>query len=232
MLPSLSGNLGFQFKSIKTDSELAYLAYMDPLTNCYNRNMLEEMREHLDKMDLFVAIADVDNLKYINDKWGHFAGDDLLTNLSFSLRASNDAVYRLGGDEFLVLNKKSIDIVTKAKVSCGTTYKSTNTSLRDAMYEADWLMRENKAWRKNGSTVDIPNVEPLIFKDYATALAIVDDMNFLIKLHGYATINDYYHFIEFIIEQPPFELDSLTRGYKIMFPTPKYLGPIICKEEF
>jgi len=53
-----------------------------------------------------VMAVDVDGLKEINDRWGHVAGDALLTAVARRLRQrlrEGDAIARIGGDEFLVI---------------------------------------------------------------------------------------------------------------------------------
>jgi diguanylate cyclase (GGDEF)-like protein len=50
--------------------------------------------------------VDVDNLKGINDRWGHEAGDDVLLGVASILRdrlRASDVLARIGGDEFAVL---------------------------------------------------------------------------------------------------------------------------------
>ena len=93
-------------------SSLREAALIDPLTGCANRRAL---REDLDRavagarrtgLDVAVAVIDLDGLKQINDTHGHAAGDSTLQNLADSLKAAvrdTDAVYRVGGDEFVVL---------------------------------------------------------------------------------------------------------------------------------
>lgn len=83
----------------------------DPLTGCLNRRALEE-RVGLDGVagDYgAVAVLDLDNLKVVNDRWGHLAGDRLLQHFAAVLRDSvrpTDRIYRLGGDEFLLLLRR------------------------------------------------------------------------------------------------------------------------------
>lgn len=106
----------------KTDSDMVELerlhhaleltARTDPLTGTGNRRRLEEdlraVRAHIDRSGFTFGIAeiDLDHFKRINDRHGHAAGDDVLRRVAqaieHSLRAQ-DAVYRLGGEEFLVV---------------------------------------------------------------------------------------------------------------------------------
>jgi diguanylate cyclase (GGDEF)-like protein/PAS domain S-box-containing protein len=79
----------------------------DPLTGCYNRGFLEEVRKRLAPSDTWGAVVvDVDHFKETNDFFGHQAGDEVLVKVSrFLLQnaRAEDAVVRMGGDEFLLL---------------------------------------------------------------------------------------------------------------------------------
>jgi diguanylate cyclase (GGDEF)-like protein/PAS domain S-box-containing protein len=79
----------------------------DPLTGCYNRRFLAEVQQRLTPFDTWGAIVvDVDNFKDFNDLFGHQAGDEVLIKVSRFLRQNarnEDAVVRMGGDEFLLL---------------------------------------------------------------------------------------------------------------------------------
>jgi len=88
------------------------LAYIDYLTNIYNRNALErDLDERLAVGNAYYFIADLNGLKMVNDTLGHSAGDRLLQEFA---RVLVDAVgddgraYRQGGDEFVVLLYKSL----------------------------------------------------------------------------------------------------------------------------
>ncbi len=93
-------------------SSLREAALIDPLTGCANRRALTEDLERAvagarrTGLDVAVAVIDLDGLKQINDTNGHAAGDATLQDLARSLRAAGrdtDNVYRVGGDEFVVL---------------------------------------------------------------------------------------------------------------------------------
>ncbi len=82
-------------------------AEQDPLTGLANRHYLERFLGGDDRpADLLTMLVDVDDLKAINDTWGHAAGDAALTAIAKALMdysRPNDVVVRWGGDEFLVL---------------------------------------------------------------------------------------------------------------------------------
>ncbi len=87
-------------------------ANIDELTRVYNRRKgLELIREQMDqaaalKNSMLIAFVDIDNLKMINDKYGHIEGDLLLTSVAKIITdtlARKDIVCRYGGDEFLAV---------------------------------------------------------------------------------------------------------------------------------
>jgi len=131
----------------KTTKELAKLAYFDQLTSVYNRNMLEEMRKHFDNVELFVTMVDIDGLKEINDQKGHISGDKVIKSVACLLHSSSKCVFRLGGDEFLLIDKNLIDLNHIPNISYSTIHKSENCLLTTAMHLADigmYLMKEKK----------------------------------------------------------------------------------------
>jgi len=98
----------------KQDQErMLHLAHYDALTDLPNRALL---LEHLSQMTktaerkntkVAVIFLDLDHFKEVNDSLGHDSGDQLLQTvakrLSGSVRAGQDTVARMGGDEFVVL---------------------------------------------------------------------------------------------------------------------------------
>jgi diguanylate cyclase (GGDEF)-like protein len=92
--------------------EVYKLALLDSLTGLYNRRCGEQRlaaevsRTQRNGLPLTVIMLDLDGLKYVNDKHGHAAGDELLKffalRLNKAIRGSDLAV-RLGGDEFLLM---------------------------------------------------------------------------------------------------------------------------------
>ncbi|QBR01911.1 GGDEF domain-containing protein [Paraburkholderia pallida] len=94
------------------NSALAQLTITDSLTGAYNRRHLEavlasdaRLRERTHSAAL--CVFDIDNFKAFNDTYGHSAGDQVLRAVARAvmrcLRAGDDFLFRLGGDEFCVL---------------------------------------------------------------------------------------------------------------------------------
>jgi len=96
----------------KTEERIIYLADHDALTGLYNRRRFQEEIDHQIayarrfEQPGALLFVDLDQFKYINDTFGHQAGDECLLTvsrcLSESLR-SIDILGRLGGDEFGVI---------------------------------------------------------------------------------------------------------------------------------
>ena len=81
----------------------------DPLTRSLNRKALEAaIWRMLNAQEPFVmSFLDLDNFKMVNDTMGHAVGDKLLRRVSIKLSIrlrAEDKVYRLAGDEFVVLS--------------------------------------------------------------------------------------------------------------------------------
>ncbi len=105
------------------EQELKHLSTHDNLTTLYNRNFFETEMARIQSGRLFpisIVVADVDNLKTVNDKFGHSAGDELLRKVAGQLRKSfrgDDIVARIGGDEFSVLLPQMDEEATAAIVA-------------------------------------------------------------------------------------------------------------------
>ncbi len=89
---------------------ISKLAYEDGLTELGNRTAyIEKINNITEKSDddkLGMVVLDINNLKFTNDKWGHSSGDDLIKVCGKIIANSFGkvgSVYRIGGDEFVVL---------------------------------------------------------------------------------------------------------------------------------
>ena len=96
----------------RQDAALRRQAMHDVLTGVLNRTHLEEqLRRAADRatrQELLGAVLsiDVDDFKGVNDRFGHHTGDAVLIELASRLTKTlrrGDTVYRVGGDEFIVL---------------------------------------------------------------------------------------------------------------------------------
>jgi diguanylate cyclase (GGDEF)-like protein len=87
---------------------------LDPLTGLFNRNALEQRLAELEGQQsstdgndsTALLLCDLDHFKRVNDQLGHAAGDAVLQDVAYVMRATlraGDSIYRVGGEEILVI---------------------------------------------------------------------------------------------------------------------------------
>jgi diguanylate cyclase (GGDEF)-like protein len=167
-------------KQALLDRELRHLALTDELTCLYNRRGFFAAAAQQLKIagrnshSLLLLYCDVDNLKKINDSFGHREGDLALIHTADALEKAfrdSDILARLGGDEFVVLASEASDKTkevllrrlekTLKKTNAGETrYQLTLSvgaarfdpkravSLGELMAQADEAMYEQKRNRQ------------------------------------------------------------------------------------
>jgi diguanylate cyclase (GGDEF)-like protein len=104
--------------------------YTDTLTNLYNRNYFSSKIK--DTLDFLVypqsfIIADINNLKTTNDRYGHLVGDLLLKQFADTLKENcppECQLVRMGGDEFLIILENTNELVATEII------KTTKIALR------------------------------------------------------------------------------------------------------
>ena len=97
---------------ISSEEKLTDMALKDRLTGLYNRHYIIGCLENVPAdAGAYVAIADIDDFKKINDTYGHNAGDYVLAHLADIMRKTfaKETVSRWGGEEFLILSESSGD---------------------------------------------------------------------------------------------------------------------------
>jgi diguanylate cyclase (GGDEF)-like protein/PAS domain S-box-containing protein len=96
----------------KMEEEIKRLSITDPLTGLYNRRgFLTLAEQHLKVSERIergsiLLFADLDDLKIINDTWGHRKGDEALVEAAAIFKEvfrESDVIARMGGDEFAIL---------------------------------------------------------------------------------------------------------------------------------
>ena len=98
-------------KLLEARDQLELLVQMDPLTEALNRHAFHSLLRRPEggkdtASSGSIAVLDIDNLKPINDTWGHTAGDKAIRAVARAMRSlvrADDMLFRWGGDEFLVL---------------------------------------------------------------------------------------------------------------------------------
>ncbi|MFV3412396.1 GGDEF domain-containing protein [Pseudomonas nitroreducens] len=92
--------------------QLEYLAGHDPLTGLFNRRQFDQLvdmelsRAARQPAPISLLMVDLDHFKFINDRYGHPLGDEVIRHTASLLRnytRTGDSVARLGGEEFLLL---------------------------------------------------------------------------------------------------------------------------------
>lgn len=140
-------------------------AQIDPTTGLYNRRGFEQ-RTAQGPRSAVVVYADLDDLKVVNDREGHEAGDRLLRATAAVLRATlreRDLAARMGGDEFAVVAYgEQADVVlrrlrgafARAQIRCSfgaAAVPDDAESIAEAIARADARMYEDKVARKGAA---------------------------------------------------------------------------------
>lgn len=173
-----------QSKLEKVHQRLQETAITDSLTGLYNRRYLQEVAPALfaqiirDGRYLTAILLDMDRFKAINDKHGHLGGDAVLVHFSKLLKhnsRANDLAFRIGGEEFLILNVTTdpsdsvalankvlelvetsptnyqgelVPVTISAGISC-CNGKSGEVSLNNLMRAADKVLYDAKSKGRN-----------------------------------------------------------------------------------
>ena len=100
---------------ISSEEKLREMAQVDRLTKLYNRHYLtgrlDDLRDN--GTEGFLAMADVDDFKKINDSYGHAAGDEVLRTIAEKMRetCAGCVIARWGGEEFLIFSENGDNAV-------------------------------------------------------------------------------------------------------------------------
>lgn len=122
---TLGRAIAFALGRHEAGRQMERMALIDPLTGVYNRSFFDEtLRRLCARRDgvqrLALLWVDLDRFKYVNDRWGHLVGDQLLLQVAQRLRSrvrTSDLLCRLGGDEFGVLLEGVSNLGVATKVA-------------------------------------------------------------------------------------------------------------------
>lgn len=146
----------------------------DGLTGLYNKGKFMELKRTLFQRQDAIAVfnMDVNDLKRINDTYGHEAGDKLIQKAAESLKrieTRNVMPFRVGGDEFIVVAiqvtyqeaeqirrdwEAGLKALNQAEdgidcvIACGFAFGEKGYDLEELLAQADRLMYEDKKARK------------------------------------------------------------------------------------
>ncbi len=171
-----------------THDQLRRAALYDSLTDSLNRHAFAEGvgLEMVRATFGTVVLADLDNLKLVNDHFGHSAGDRILRRCADVIRATlrpYDKLYRWGGDEFLLIvpSAHATDVIERLQaalddaahveiqgvgdpiplqVSLGAADFASSEELSFAIERADRAMYLEKGRRKSDPRSGIPSITP------------------------------------------------------------------------
>lgn len=149
--------------------KLAKLSITDNLTGLYNqRHFYNKLREEIEranrqKHNLSLILLDLNNFKVYNDKYGHLAGDMVLSKsgkiIQANIRDSVDTAFRYGGDEFAVILveadesivknisdrlKSEFEEVSEVSASIGFSTYSSEMKMQDLINMADKRLYKEK----------------------------------------------------------------------------------------
>lgn len=158
----------------KLNDELNKLSFTDFLTQFYNRNAYNEfLRKASESPEkkTGVIFADLNSLKYMNDNFGHEYGDKMLKYMADTIREyfSNDKVFRISGDEFVIVCRDCTQSAFGEKVarfqyalkeknnelaSIGYVWKREASDLNEMLSKAEQDMYKSKReyYRKKTNT--------------------------------------------------------------------------------
>ena len=160
----------------KDREQLRSMALYDALTGVYNRHAFENYFTQLGNKptQCHMLLIDIDFFKKVNDQYGHGIGDFVLIETALCLRksANSDDIYRLGGEEFVILLENHSDQLAlehaedirqaiekhafhnqdtqiKITVSIGIAKRMLGQSSRDLLSRADTKLYQAKKQGRN-----------------------------------------------------------------------------------
>ncbi len=164
-------NITNSFSKVAEYNSLQRVAYEDALTELPNRAFMDKKLNEYEKSgnDYCIISIDINGLKDVNDKFGHAAGDKLISGFAKELKSVFEDVgtpARIGGDEFMVVlgNDKvkeirrlltDLDLILEYKntvnedpwdyyAAAGFAFRKETESLHETYLLADKRMYENK----------------------------------------------------------------------------------------
>lgn len=225
---------------------LQKMANMDMLTEAMNRNAYENMSKYLDEQEIElkttgVVLLDVDDLKVINDTYGHEKGDEALKLCYQCIRQAfknEKNCFRIGGDEFAyvyhseekdqipscisildrILKEKTRDFVYPLSISSGYAYyiPDTDIDFKDIVRRSDTMLYRQKRRKKVVKTTEFEN--SLSYMEKHSADDMIDEVIFNEKKYQNMPLDELCRMIDLISptsDNYPYIVDFRTDFYYI-----------------
>ncbi|MGM0438000.1 MAG: diguanylate cyclase [Bacillota bacterium] len=154
----------------KEEEKIRYLSFHDQMTGLYNRRYFENEMERLSNSRMkpvSIIVADIDDLKLINDNFGHKIGDEYIKTAAEVIESAirkEDIAARIGGDEFAIIlpytkketaekiinrinnicEKKESQLNIDLEISVGCATCHNEEDLDEIFVEADQVMYSKK----------------------------------------------------------------------------------------
>ncbi len=188
-------------------------ALIDAVTGLYNRNYWEQIISdvtlHPRTQNFSLILIDVDNLKEINDTYGHTAGDKVIEIVGQAIKKcirKEDAGLRYGGDEFIILlfnqdkkaayrvierirkeiNKLAAGQGMNIQISAGAAYYDCLRNMGDIIKMADRDLYKEKRVKKSKDKQDSKKLKHLLQE----IEKLRDELNKKVTLEGKGINNE------------------------------------------
>ena len=203
------------------------MAAIDPLTGIKNKHAYAQWEEEINKRiregeqePFAVVVCDINSLKTVNDLYGHKEGDTCIKNACARICGvfSHSPVFRVGGDEFIVIltgedyiqRKKLLERINAlprdlSKIRAGETVsagmadydRNTHPSLLSVAEEADKAMYEKKQYLKKTISSEKTGSDGIQDTEYIPVIharktiLVVDDVEMNRDVMGELLADDY-----------------------------------------
>ena len=229
------------------EKELRRRLNRDELTNLYSRRYLhDKFASDIRDADYSLSIIDLDYFKSVNDRYGHMAGDKLLSAIAKNIQTSREEnvhYFRLGGEEFAIVREWRSWKDTKnfcqgvleriaethvcfdgheiqCSASIGAVFFERNLTLKNVLKLADLMLREAKKNGRNGCVI----------ADYSTIQELKQNGKFItIKEIQDAMENGE---IEYFIQPVVDALDNSVLGFEALVRWIKSTNEVIEPRKF
>lgn len=214
IIDTLSHFLGISLEQMRMNEALIHTSYTDSLTGLSNRNRFSEDIEVFSKqtgVSMGIVYMDLNGLKDLNDTYGHRYGDQILQEGADMLRDvfTDSHIYRVGGDEFVVLSENITEDTLKLKVielqkhfllstdckgAVGSVWTDNCSTLPKHISDADGSMYQDKMKYYHTTPTSkryrYYNDDTLMLAEKDTLLAALDEGQFEVFLQPKVTFEN------------------------------------------